>query len=369
MESLLRSALVELDRRGRLDRLGAILGAVDRLGSLNRAASDLRISYRHAWGLVGQAEGLLGQPLLIRRAGGSEGGGAELTPAGRALLEVIHRRRAVLDAADRPDREEKESEGAGAPLLLASTIAPIETGLLDALEAAYHRQTGRWVRHIAAGSGQALDIARAGRADLVLSHAPELERAFVADGWGAERLPLMRNDFLLVGPKADPARAGSAASVQEALRRIAGDGIFISRGDRSGTNLKELSLWAAAGVEPREPWYQVFDRGGQGNAATLSFASANRAYTLADRASYLIWNRSEHLNVGLTDLEILVQGGSDLENLFSLVKLNPGRFSGLKALEADTFAAWAAGPAGRDLIGRYGADRFGRPLFHPLTPK
>ncbi len=362
MDRLLKPALAELERQGKLDRLGWILEAVHRSGSLNRASSDLRISYRHAWGLVGQAEKLIGRPLLVRRTGGAGGGGAELSPAGLSLLEVIRRRQAAIEhqaGAAVPD-------GSAAPLLLASTISPIETGLLGALEAAYHRHTGRWVRHIAAGSGQALDLARAGRVDLVLSHAPEIEEGFVAEGWGTERRPLMRNDFVLVGPGADPVLAGTTPSVLEALRRVAGGGKFVSRGDRSGTNLKELALCSAAGVRPEGAWYQAYDRGGQGSAATLSHTAAIEAYTLVDRASYLIWKSSERPRGGSNGLEILVQGDLGLENLFSFVKLNPERFPGLKDQEAQSFVAWATGTEGRELIGRFGADRFGAPLFHPV---
>lgn len=368
MNNLPHEVLLELERRGRLDRLGRVIQAIGRWGSLNRAAEELGVSYRQAWGLIRTAEDLLGQSLLIRRTGGAEGGGAELTTAARLLVDVITKRQAALDtlsgsAAPGPDLP------SGPAVVLASTIGPAETGLLDEMEAAYHRETGRWVRHIAAGSGQAFEIARSGKADLVLAHAPGLEKRFIDEGWGLRRLPLMRNDFILVGPPSDPLMIGRAADAAEAARLIASAAagtdrtVFVSRGDCSGTHLKETELWAAAGTEPGTGWYEIFERGGQGSLATLARAAELGAYTLADRASYLSWEASS-----AGDLDVIIEGDPLLENPFALVLLNPVRLSQADHSGASAFAAWATGPGGQGLIAEFGVDGFGTKPYTLVMP-
>lgn len=370
-----------------VDRLCGLLRSIDRCGSINRAASELGLSYRYAWGLLKQAEERLSEPLLRKRVGGPSGGGAELTEPARELLERYARVQAELggrldrwfggepagSAAPAPDAGSatvagtRLEAGAGArPLLLASTIGPIETGLVDALAEAFLQETGIMIRHIAAGSGQALAIARDGRADLALTHAPGLEEQFMAAGWGGERRPLMSNDFLLLGPAADPAGAGQADSLLEALRRIAAGGHgahFLSRGDWSGTHLKELELWQAAGVQPGPPWHRVYKRGALGSLATLRGAAAAGAYTLADRAAWLTARA-----MGL-ELAVLHAGDPLLRNPFSLITLNPDRFPQVQGGPAARFVRWATGPAGQGIIGAFGRDQFGEPLFRPALTR
>lgn len=364
------------------DRLCALLQAIDRLGSINRAAAELKLSYRHAWGLIKKAEERLGGPLLQKRIGGAEGGGAELTAAARDLLaryqqfhaEVGGRLGQIFAPPPReqemPPREqgappsEQEAPAEEAPpVLLASTIGPIEAGIVGALEDGFHRQTGILVRHIAAGTGQALRIAREGRADLVLTHAPQMEAEFVAAGFGAGRYPLMYNDFLVLGPAADPAGVRDAGLAAAAFRRIAAAAApFVSRGDRSGTHVKELELWAAAGVSPREPWYRVYERGAMGSTATLRFAEQIQGYTLVDRAVYLS-ARARGLN-----LDLLLSGDPALRNEFALIPVSPGRFPRAQHEAARQFVAWATGPEGQRLIRQFGCDRYGEPLFFPAAP-
>ncbi len=334
------------------ERLGALLRAVASLGSINRAAAQLKVSYRHAWGLIKQAEEQLGAPLLEKRVGGAAGGGAALTPAGRDLLARFDQVRTLL--ADAPVAPPTR------PVLLASTIGPAETGLVGALEEAFYQATGLLVRHIAAGTGQALEIAREGRADLVLAHAPDLERSFLADGYGLERFPLMYNDFLLLGPASDPADAGQAASAAEALRRCASAGApFVSRGDRSGTHIKELDLWAAAGTSPEAPWYSICPRGSMGSMAALRYAEERQSYILVDRATYLAARQT-----GLT-LSVLCAGDPSLRNEFALLTVNPARLPGVQEEGARRFAAWAVSPAGQLVIHSFGLPQYGEPLFFP----
>lgn len=330
--------LIDVQGADRFRRLGAVLEAVEQHGSLNKATTALGNSYRYAWGLLRQAELVLGAALLTRRVGGAAGGGATLTETACDLL-VRYRRlqnevdQILSDPVPDPAR----------PILLASTIGPAETGLLDTLEAAFHAQTGLWVRHIAAGTGQALEIARAGRVDLVLAHAPTEEERFLQEGWGTSRHPLMTNDFLLCGPPADPAQVRETSSATEAMRRIARHGArFLSRGDQSGTHQREVELWRAAGVSPAAPWYQYFERGAQGSAVTLQEAELRGAYTLVDGATYA--------KVAPADSKILLRGDPLFHNLFSLVLLHPARLPHANHPGAARLATWATSEQGQHVI-------------------
>lgn len=344
------------------DRLCDLLQAVDRLGSLRQAVAAVHLSYRYAWGLVKRAEARLGAPLLSRRVGGPGGGGAVLTEAARELLNRYHAFRLQVEVgASRTLGRAGPAEGAAAaskPLLLASTIGPVETGLLPALEEAFHAETGILVRHIAAGSGQALDIAREGRADLVLVHAPELEEQFLAEGWGEARRPLMYNDFLLVGPKEDPAGVRHAESAAEAVRRIAAaKSLFATRGDRSGTHVREMALWQAAGIQPGPPWYQICPQGYMGSLTCLRWAAKQGAYLLIDRATWLT-GRDEA--VGLAPL---FEGDPALRNEFVLIAVSPTRNPGVQHEAAQRFIRWATGPEGQSLIRNFGSNKFNVSLF------
>lgn len=341
------------------DKLCQLLKAIGRFGSINRAAAELKTSYRYAWGLLKAAEAELAAPLLQKRAGGAQGGGSELTDQARTLLAGYERFKAKV-AADAEIAFQGEDEPAGVPLLLASTIGPVEAGVVSALEEAFYQETGLLVRHVAAGSGQALSIARSGRAEVVLAHAPALETEFLDAGFGTGRYPLMSNEFLLLGPAADPAGAGACATAAEAFRNCAAAQVpFVSRGDRSGTHVKELEVWAAAGVSPAAPWYAICPRGSMGSMATLRFAEEHQAYFLADRATYLA-ARAEGLS-----LVPLVAG---LRNEFALIPVSPSRFPGLQHEDALRFVTWATGPAGQAVISRFGCDRYGEPLFFPVAP-
>jgi tungstate transport system substrate-binding protein len=346
------------------DRLFALLRGVERLGSINQAAADLKMSYRYAWGLLKTAEGKVGAPLLQKRVGGAAGGGSELTPQARTLLGGYEQFRARVTAdAEAVFHGEDEAPG-GAPLLLASTIGPVEAGIVSALEEAFYQETGILVRHVAAGSGQALAIAREGRAEVVLTHAPALEAEFLAAGHGTGRHALMSNEFLLLGPAADPAGTGMAPTAAEAFRRCAAAGApFVTRGDRSGTHVKELEVWAAAGVAPGAPWYRTCPRGSMGSLATLRDAEATGAYVLVDRAAYL----AARAAAGGLSLAVLLSGDPLLRNEFALIPVHPGRFPRLKHEAAMRFVHWATTGGGQEVIRQFGSDQYGEPLFFPAT--
>ena len=243
---------------------------------------------------------------------------------------------------------------------LASTIGPIDAGIVGALEEAFEKDTGIRVRHVGAGTGAALDIAKQGSVDLVLVHAKALEEKFVADGYGTERVPLMYNDFVIVGPASDPAGIKGMKNALEAMKTLAGKAApFISRGDNSGTHVAEKELWAKTGMKPGGAWYQVFAKGAEGNMATLLFTDAQNAYTVIDRASYL----------GARDkikLQVLVEGDEVLLNHISLIPMNPARFPQVRTRDAAAFVAWLTdADKGQKLIASFGKDKFGQALFIP----
>ncbi len=355
--------LLELGNDLPADRLFTLLRSVDQKGSINGAASELHISYRHAWGLVKAAEERLSCRLLIKRKGGPEGGGAQLTGEAQRLLAQYERFRTQVGpqveqifASNRPPAPDTLG-----PLLLATTIGPADSGIVSALTEAHFKATGTMIRHIAAGSGQSLAIAREGRADLVLVHAPALEAEFMDQGYGMARYPLMHNEFLLVGPDSDPAGVRQARSIEEALQRCANSTVpFLTRGDQSGTHLREAEAWRAAGIDPTGPWYQTCERGSMGSLATLRAAQIQQAHLLIDRATYL-QARSERLS-----LTPLYFGDPALRNEFALIPVSAGRFGHLQGEKAMQFAVWAAGPSGQDLIKSFGKADYGEPLFQPI---
>lgn len=245
-------------------------------------------------------------------------------------------------------------------VLMASTIGPIDAGIVPALEDAFEKDTGIRVRHVGAGTGEALKIARGGSVDLALVHAKSLEEKFVADGFGTERIPLMYNDFVIVGPVADPAGIKGMRSAQQALKQLAGQGTaFVTRGDKSGTHIAELELWKSAGVTPSGSWYTVYEKGNEGNVPTLKYTNERQAYTVIDRATYLSIKDA-------IKLVVLVEGDEVLLNRISLIPVSPQKFPRLNHADALRFVAWLTDPARGQLIIRdFGKDRYGSPLFFP----
>jgi tungstate transport system substrate-binding protein len=239
-------------------------------------------------------------------------------------------------------------------LLLATTTSTRDSGLLDVLLPVFEHKTGYTVKTIAVGSGEALAMGQRGDADVLLSHAPAAELPLVEAGWLVERVPFMYNDFVLVGPEADPALVRQARSAAEAFRRIVeARAPFISRGDNSGTHKQEQALWQALGLTPQGSWYV---EAGQGMGATLRIASEKSAYTLTDRSTYL------HLQQTLT-CPILFASDPVLRNVYSIILVNPARHTGVNAAGARALHAWVLSHEAQELIRQYGVERFGQPLF------
>jgi len=247
----------------------------------------------------------------------------------------------------------------GAPIIrLASTIGPIDAGIVGTLAELFEAKSGIKMEYKGAGTGKALEMAKTGDFDLVLVHARALEEQFVAEGWGTERIDLMYNDFVIVGPAADPAGI-SGQTPAEALRRImAKQAPFISRGDKSGTHIAELGLWTAAGLEPQGDWYQVWEGGPQGNAPTLKYTDEQQAYTVMDRATYLILKNE-------ITLKVLVEGYEELLNYITLIPVNPDKFPQVKYEMVMKFVDFATSNEGQTVIQNFKRDVYGEPLFFP----
>jgi tungstate transport system substrate-binding protein len=235
-------------------------------------------------------------------------------------------------------------------ITVVSTTSTENSGLLDVLLPAFTAATGIRVRLISVGTGQALRIGRNGDADALVVHDPASEQAFVAAGHGLERQPVMRNDFILVGPAADPANVRGLVDMVDALARIAAAAApFVSRGDESGTHAKEQELWEVAAVAPatgRRSWYRET---GAGQGASLNIASAMAAYALTDRATWLRFG-----NKG--PLELLVAGDPRLDNPYSAILVNPARHPHVHAAAARRFVDWLTGEPGQTLIAQYRID-------------
>jgi len=249
-----------------------------------------------------------------------------------------------------------QAGGRATEIVLATTTSTRDAGLLDALVPVFERESGYRVLVVAVGSGQALAMGRRGDADVVVAHSPDAEREIEAQGFVIHRRPVMYNDFVLLGPGADPAAVRGMGSAVEAFRTIARiRAPFLSRGDNSGTHARELELWAAAGVEPRGDWYRET---GQGMGATLTIAQERLAYTLADRGTYLAWGARY-------DFDVLVEGDTALANQYHVMEVNPGNAPGVNHAGARAFADFLVSPEVQRLIGEFGVERFGRPLFVP----
>ncbi len=245
-------------------------------------------------------------------------------------------------------------------ILLASTIGPIDSGIVAVLEDQFEKETGIRVRHVGAGTGAALDIAKKGQVDLVMVHAKSLEENFIREGYGTQRIPLMYNDFVIVGPPDDPAGIKGLKSAAEALRTLFGKNApFISRGDKSGTHMAEMELWSKAGIKPAGAWYRIYEKGTEGNAPTLRHTDAVKAYTVMDRATYLSLKNQ-------IKLAILVEGDEALLNYISIIPVNPGKFPAVNARDTKTFVEWLTSPEkGQKIIRDFGKEKYGGPLFFP----
>ena len=246
-------------------------------------------------------------------------------------------------------------------VILATTTSTQDSGLLDVLVPQFEKESGLQVKTISVGSGQAMKMGEKGEADVLLVHSPDAEKKFMADGFGTTRRLVMHNDFIIVGPAADPAGVKGASGSADALKRIARSGaLFASRGDNSGTHAKEKGLWKGAGITPEgEKWYQ---QTGLGMGQTLNVAAEKKGYTLTDRATFLALRK----NLGLV---ILSEGDSKLLNIYHVIEINPIRWPKVNAAGGKLFADFMVSRKAQDTIGRFGVEKFGAPLFFPDAGK
>ena len=245
-------------------------------------------------------------------------------------------------------------------VILSTTTSTQDSGLLDVLVPTFESKTGYTVKTLSVGTGQALALAARGEADVALVHAPALEKKYVAEGKLRNRRLVMYNDFVIIGPAEDPAGIKGLPDAALAMKRIAAhQARFVSRGDKSGTNLLELALWKQAGEEPRGAWYI---ESGQGMGQTLAIADDRRAYTLTDRGTYLAYGKR-------VNLPILVEKDRPLLNIYSVMEVNPASGPRVNAAGGKAFADFMVSPDTQAVIKTFGVAKYGQPLFVPIAGK
>lgn len=242
---------------------------------------------------------------------------------------------------------------------LSSTIGPIDAGIVPLLAKTYEDKTGIKIVFEGAGTGATLKKAQTGDFDLVMVHARKLEDEFVAQGFGRDRRDVMYNDFVILGPADDPAGIKGLKGAAEAFEKLAeAKAPFVTRGDKSGTHVKEMEVWAAAKIEPEGDWYELFVDGAKGNKATTVYADQRKAYVLMDRATYLTLKDE----ISLTPL---VEGDEILLNYIAVIAVNPEKFPKINAAGAQAFIDWLVGDEAQGLIRNFGVAQYGQPLFFP----
>jgi tungstate transport system substrate-binding protein len=253
------------------------------------------------------------------------------------------------------------SAPANPTLILATTTSTQDSGLLDVLIPLFEAETGYTVQTVAVGTGQALKMGEEGNADVLLVHAPKSEEEFMANGFGKDRAAVMHNDFIIVGPEADPAGIKGTASALDALKKIFDSGsTFISRGDDSGTHKKELDVWSKAELDPKgQTWYLET---GQGMGATLTVASEKGAYTLTDRGTFL----AQQSNLSLV---LVLEGDPPLLNPYHVISVNPDKWPKVNYEGAMAFYNFIISPEIQKIISEFGVDKYGQPLFFPDAGK
>jgi tungstate transport system substrate-binding protein len=265
-----------------------------------------------------------------------------------------------------PTKAPTETPGPVAPanpnLILATTTSTQDSGLLDVLIPLFEEQTGYTVQTVAVGTGAALKMGEEGNADVLLVHAPASELALMDAGFGRDRMLVMHNDFILVGPADDPAKIKDLGP-KDAFVAIYNAGVpFVSRGDDSGTHKMELSFWTKAALDPRTEKPAWYIESGQGMGATLTIASEKNAYTLTDRATYLA-------NKDNLQLAILLEGNNALLNVYHVITVNPDKWPKVNYEGAIAFASFITDPVTQAVIAEFGMDKFGQPLFYPDADK
>jgi tungstate transport system substrate-binding protein len=268
----------------------------------------------------------------------------------------------VAPATEAPTEVTTEPPAPANPnLILATTTSTQDSGLLDVLIPMFQEQTGYLVQTVAVGSGAALKMGEEGNADVLLVHAPSSEKTLMENGFGKDRFLVMHNDFVIVGPADDPAGVKGSTDIVQVFQKLAASGqTFISRGDDSGTDKMEKSLWVKTGVDPAgQAWYL---ESGQGMGATLTLASEKSAYTLTDRATFL----ADQDNL---QLSILFEGVPALLNVYHVITVNPDKWPLVNYPGALAFAKFMIDPATQAVIGDFGSEKFGQPLFFPDADK
>ena len=251
-------------------------------------------------------------------------------------------------------------------VILSTTTSTQDSGLLGVLVPLFEKQTGYSVKTVSVGTGQALALAAKGDADVALVHAPSLEKQYVAEGKLLNRRLVMYNDFVIIGPKEDPAKVRSSKSASGALKAIEQAKVsFVSRGDNSGTHILEKSLWKAAGIEPKGSWYMAAR---QGMGATLGFANERNAYTLTDRGTYLALRNGVSPLRNRVRLRILIEGDRALLNIYSVVEVNPANGPRINSVGGKAFADFMVAPETQNVIRNFGK-KFGQSLFIPVAGK
>ena len=242
-------------------------------------------------------------------------------------------------------------------IVVGSTTSTQDSGLFGWLLPAFTKASGIEVRIVAKGTGEAIKLGQSGDADVLLVHDPKSEAKFVAEGYGVKRFAFMYNDFIIVGPKADPAHIAGDGNVVDAMKKIAAAGaLFASRGDDSGTNKAELRLWKAAGIDPKPGSGKWYLETGSGMGATLNTSVGKAAYTLSDRATWLAFQNK-------ADFDVLVQADKALLNQYGVILVNPARFASVKAKDGQAFIDWLISPAGQKTIGDFRIG--GQQVFFP----
>ena len=251
-------------------------------------------------------------------------------------------------------------------VILSTTTSTQDSGLLGVLVPLFEKQTGYSVKTVSVGTGQALALAAKGDADVALVHAPSLEKQYVAEGKLLNRRLVMYNDFVIIGPKEDPAKVRSSKSASGALKAIAQAKVsFVSRGDNSGTHILEKSLWKAAGIEPKGSWYM---EARQGMGATLGIANERNAYTITDRGTYLALRNGVSPLRNRVSLRILIEGDRALLNIYSVVEVNPANGPRINSVGGKAFADFMVAPETQNVIRNFGK-KFGQSLFIPVAGK
>lgn len=255
-----------------------------------------------------------------------------------------------------PKNTSPSTQVSGGTILLATTTSTKDTGLLDELLPVFKEKYGITVKPIAVGTGEALKMGERGDADVLLVHSRQSEDEFMTKGFGKVREDVMYNDFVLIGPEDDPAGVKNSIDATDAFKKIAGKKApFISRGDDSGTHKKELKVWGKAGFEPEGSWYMST---GQGMAATIRIANEKLGYTLSDRGTYLVQKDN-------TDLVILTEKSKDLLNPYGVIAVNPEKYPKANYKGALKFIEFLTSDEGQKIIGEFGKEQYGQPLFVP----